>query len=173
MLEKSILPPLDDGNVSIKALSKDIETQEPSSVIPEWKPSLHEVAILTSLALISLMIALDATIVITALYSITDALSITTTQAFWIGTSYLLTCAVTMPFLAALSDIFGRTWVLLSSLVVFTIGTILCCRAHGITVLLAGRCVQGIGGGGIIILALVITTDIVPLRYRPKWFGIM
>ena len=36
-----------------------------------------------------------------------------------------------------------------------------------------GRCVQGIGGGGITILGLVIFTDIVPLRFRPKYFGIM
>jgi MFS family permease len=157
-----------DNNAS----NKDLEATEPLPA-PDWKPSLHELAILISLAVISLMISLDATIVVTTLYSITNALSITATQAFWVGTSYLLTCAVTMPFLAALSDIFGRTWVLISSLVFFTIGTILCCRASDIAVLLAGRCVQGVGGGGILILALVITTDIVPLRHRPKWFGVM
>jgi predicted MFS family arabinose efflux permease len=153
--------------------TRDIEKEQASSPVPDWKPSLHEVAILLSLAIISLMVSLDATIVITTLFSITTALSITATQAFWVGTSYLLTSAVTMPFLAALSDIFGRTWVLLSSLASFTIGTILCCRAGDITILLVGRCIQGVGGGGIIILSLVIITDIVPLRYRPKWFGVM
>jgi MFS family permease len=155
------------------APSKDLEVQLPPSLTQDWKISLHELAILLSLAVISLMISLDATVIITSLFSITDALSITATQAFWVGTSYLLTSAVTMPFLAAVSDIFGRTWVLLSSLASFTIGTIICCTADNIGALLVGRCIQGIGGGGILILALVIITDIVPLRFRPKWFGIM
>jgi MFS family permease len=162
-------PPTGEHNAS----TKDLEVQRPSSPTQDWKISFHELAILLSLAIISLMISLDATIVITSLFSITDALSITATQAFWVGTSYLLTSAVTMPFLAALSDIFGRTWVLLSSLASFTIGTIVCCRANDIGALLVGRCIQGIGGGGILILALIILTDIVPLRFRPKWFGIM
>src|ERR1700753_3390914 len=74
----------------------------------EWKPSLHELAILVSLSIVSLMISIDATIIITTLSNITTDLSLTATQAFWVGTSYLLTCAATMPFLAALSDIFGR-----------------------------------------------------------------
>lgn len=95
----------------------------------------------------------------------------TTTQGFWVGTSYLLTNAVTMPFIAALSDIFGRPFFLILSLIFFTIGTLVCCLAHTMGVLLVGRSLQGVGGGGIIILSLVIFTDIVPLRHRPKWYG--
>jgi MFS family permease len=97
----------------------------------------------------------------------------TAAQGFWIGTSYLLTCAVTMPFTAALSDVFGRPICLLTSLALFTVGTVLCCVAEDLSVLLVGRSVQGIGGGGIIILGLVIFTDIVPLRHRSKYYGIM
>jgi len=78
-----------------------------------------------------------------------------------------------MPYTAALSDIFGRPICLLVSLCLFTIGSIICCVAPKLAVLLAGRCVQGIGGGGILILGLVIFTDIVPLRYRPQYYGFM
>jgi MFS family permease len=78
-----------------------------------------------------------------------------------------------MPFIAAISDIFGRPVCLLTSLGTFTIGTILCSVSKDLTLLLVGRTVQGIGGGGIIILGLVIFTDIVPLRYRSKYYGIM
>jgi MFS family permease len=165
-------PPLTADN-NQNSSSKDLEMYQQQVLAQNWRPSFHEFAILLCLAMISLMISLDATIVITTLFSITTALSITSTQAFWIGTSYLLTSAVTMPFLAALSDIFGRTWVLISSLAFFTIGTLLCCRADDIVVLLVGRCVQGVGGGGIVALSLLVAVDIVPLRYRPKWFGIM
>jgi MFS family permease len=94
-------------------------------------------------------------------------------DAFWIGTSYLLACAVFQPFIAALSDIFGRRELLLSSLLFFTIGSIVCSVAPSFAVLLAGRCVQGIGGGGIIVGAQIIFADIVPLRQRPKWFSLV
>lgn len=76
-----------------------------------------------------------------------------------------------MPSIAALSDIFGRSLCLVVSLSLFTLGSLLCCLAGGIGLLLVGRCLQGVGGGGIIILSLVIFTDIVPLRFRPKWYG--
>jgi MFS family permease len=94
-------------------------------------------------------------------------------DAFWVGTSYLLACAVFQPFIAALSDIFGRRELLLSSLLFFTIGSIVCSVAPSFAVLLAGRCVQGIGGGGIIVGAQIIFADIVPLRQRPKWFSLV
>jgi MFS family permease len=78
-----------------------------------------------------------------------------------------------MPFIAALSDIFGRPVCLLTSLGLFTVGSVFCSVAHSLSLLLVGRCVQGIGGGGIIVLGFIIFTDIVPLRFRPKYFGIM
>lgn len=141
--------------------------------VEKWKPSLHELLLLLSLSLVSLMMALDATVIVTSLSTIVIDLHGTTTQGFWVGTSYLLTCAVTMPFTAALSDIFGRSPLLLSSLALFAIGTIICCTALGFLALLIGRCIQGIGGGGIIILGLVVFTDIVPLRFRPQYYGII
>lgn len=78
-----------------------------------------------------------------------------------------------MPVMASMSDIFGRPICLTISLVLFTVGTVLCCAANTIGVLLVGRCIQGVGGGGIHVLGGVIMTDIVPLRHRPKWFGIV
>jgi len=55
----------------------------------------------------------------------------------------------------------------------FTVGTILCSVARNFTVLLTGRSVQGIGGGGIITITQVIFCDIVPLRQRPKYFAMV
>lgn len=57
----------------------------------------------------------------------------------------------------------------MGSLLLFTIGTIICCTANDFGQLLAGRVVQGVGGGGISTLSLVVLTDIVPLRQRPKY----
>jgi MFS family permease len=100
-------------------------------------------------------------------------LSLTTTQSIWIGTAYLLANAVTMPFLAEASNVFGRAVVLRASIGSFTLGTLLCCLATGIAPSLVGRTFQGVGGAGIMVLSLVIFTDIVPLRFKPKWYGSM
>ena len=138
-----------------------------------WKASAHELLLLISLSIISFMISLDATVIVTSLSTIVADLHGTSTLGFWIGTSYLLTSAVTMPFTAALSGIFGRAPCLLSSLTLFTVGSIVCSTAKGITSLLVARSVQGVGGGGIMIISLVIFTDIVPLRHRPQYYGII
>jgi multidrug resistance protein len=84
-----------------------------------------------------------------------------------------LTCAVFQPFIAALSDIFGRQELLLLSLLFFTVGSLLCGSSWNFPTLLIGRCIQGVGGGGVITLAQVIFADIVPLRQRPKWFSLV
>ncbi|KAH9897421.1 major facilitator superfamily transporter [Xylariomycetidae sp. FL2044] len=138
----------------------------------EWKPTLHEKTIIYTLALISLIVALDATVILTPLSVIARDLNASATQAFWIGTSYLLVNAVTMPVICAISNVIGRPICLTASLAAFTVGTICCCTADDIGQMLVGRSIQGIGGGGIHSLALVTLTDIVPLRYRPKWYGV-
>ena len=78
-----------------------------------------------------------------------------------------------MPSWASFSHIFGRKPLVLFALVLFTAGSVVCATAHSITTLLVGRCIQGAGGGGIISLTYVVTTDLVPLRERGKWFGLI
>ena len=105
--------------------------------------------------------------------AITLGLNGTANDAFWTGTSYLLASAVSQPFITNLSDIFGRRDMNLIALAFFTVGTLICCLAQDFTVMLVGRSIQGIGGGGILSLGLVIVTDIIPLRQRPKYYGII
>lgn len=66
-----------------------------------------------------------------------------------------------------------RKELLLTALTFFTIGSLIAGAAKNFTTLLAGRCCQGIGGGGIITMGQIIFADIVPLRQRPKWFSIV
>lgn len=162
------------------------------TVEEEWQPSKHEKAIIYTLAMISLIVALDATIIITPLnvtppppplslspkqssedilttneQTIIEDLNGDATQAFWIGTSYLLVNAVTMPFICSVSDVFGRPICLTFALVAFTIGTICCCTARTVGPMLVGRCIQGVGGAGIHSLGLVTQTGILPCaRYQ-------
>jgi MFS family permease len=166
----SLLPTPNLSPARSKASSK---ASTPTAIITtgNYKPSLHHLLIMATVSLASLTVALDSTILISSLPVLAASLDLSTTTAFWAGSAYLLPYAVVQPFLAALSDIFGRRCCMLFSLLAFLVGSIPCAMAHGATALLAGRVVQGIGGGGVVALSQCIFTDIVPLRERPKWFG--
>lgn len=89
------------------------------------------------------------------------------------GTSFLLTSTVFQPSWASFSYIFGRRPVILLALSLFTLGAIIAASANNFTLLLVGRSIQGIGGGGLMALTYVIVTDMVTLRDRGKWFSII
>lgn len=59
------------------------------------------------------------------------------------------------------------------ALVLFLIGAIVAGVSHNFGALLVGRSIQGIGGGGLIALTEIVVTDLVPLRFRGQWFGII
>ncbi|KAF1925253.1 MFS general substrate transporter [Didymella exigua CBS 183.55] len=151
----------------------DVEAKAEAAAPAEWKPTKNELLVVVSLSFTSLMVALDATVLVAVLPEIAHSLNGTSAEAFWAGTAYLLISAILQPVIASISSNFGRQQMLLLSLVFFTFGTILCSVAHNFTVLLTGRSVQGIGSGGIIIVTQVIFCDIVPLRQRPKYFAMV
>lgn len=68
---------------------------------------------------------------------------------------------------------FGRKPILLIALTLFTAGAIIAAVSHNFAVLLVGRTIQGIGGGGIQALSNVIITDLAPLKERGKYVGII
>ncbi|KAF7502978.1 hypothetical protein GJ744_004765 [Endocarpon pusillum] len=144
-----------------------------SSASTEWKPKRQEYLIMLTIAFISLAVALDATILVSVLTTLAVDLHGYAEEAFWAGTSYLLASAVFQPFIADLSDGFGCRQLIQASLVFFTAGSIICARAGSFPVLLGGRCLQGIGGGGIITMGQVVFADVVPLRQRAKWFALV
>jgi MFS family permease len=150
-----------------------MEARGDKQPVQEWKPTKQELFIMISLAVIALVVALDATILVAVLPSIAQALNGTSAEAFWAGTSYLLSSAVFQPVIASISEVFGRQQLLLLALFFFTLGTVFCAIANDFTMMLVGRTIQGIGGGGIITMSQVIFCDIVPLRQRPKYFAMV
>ncbi|KAF5600296.1 multidrug transporter [Fusarium pseudoanthophilum] len=105
--------------------------------------------------------------------TIAEDIGATAIEAFWCGTSFLLASTVVQPPVASLSHIFGRRSALLASLTVFVAESIMAALAKNIAVLLGGRTLQGLGSGGILALTYVIATDLVSLRERGKWFGLI
>ncbi|KAJ5953141.1 hypothetical protein N7454_000037 [Penicillium verhagenii] len=149
------------------------EACQPNVDEPEWKASKEVIQVLFCLSIIGLMASLDMTIFLPILPLIAEELKGNTTSTFWVGSAYLVPCAGFQPIWASLSDIYGRRKTLVAALGLFVIGSIVGCVAHSMATLLAGRVIQGIGGGGLIPLAMIVITDLVPLRQRPKYASIV
>ncbi|KAF3390797.1 hypothetical protein DPV78_011129 [Talaromyces pinophilus] len=139
----------------------------------EWRFTRRAQLVFATLSTLSLMVALDGTSISVALPIISNALHGTAIEAFWSGTSYLLTSTVLQPLFASLSNIFGRRPIMIISIVLFFVGCLVSGLAHNFTAMLVGRSIQGVGGGGILALTEIIVTDIVPLRLRGQYLGIL
>ena len=166
------MPAPPDNRGSGYSAYSDIEKKSEEALL-QWKPQRQEYLVMVTMAMASLMVALDATVLVCVLPTLALDLHGSATVALWAGTSYLISHAVWQPFLASLSDIFGRQLLVLTSLLFFAIGSIICATSNGFTQLITGRVIQGIGGAGIITLAQVIFADMVPLRWRPKYFALV
>lgn len=162
-------------NKSAPSMDSDAEDASSEKEIL-FEPDLRFYLAWTSLMIVVLMAALDATSLSVALAKIAKVLHGSAIEAFWAGTSFLLTSTVFQPIFGSISGLFGRKPMLYISLVLFLIGAIVASvapRGHGMGVLLAGRSIQGIGGGGIIVLSEIIPTDLVPLKVRGNYMSMV
>ncbi|OJJ46149.1 hypothetical protein ASPZODRAFT_66930 [Penicilliopsis zonata CBS 506.65] len=150
----------------------DADTEQGSST-EEFALGWRGILVFFTLCILSLMAALDGTSLSVALPIISDALNGTAIEAFWSGTSFLLLSTVFQPSFASLSNIFGRRPLILIAVAFFFVGAVVCAVAKNFTYMLVGRSIQGLGGGGIIALTEIIVTDIVPLRLRGQYFGLL
>ena len=123
-----------------------------------------------ALMLAILLAALDQTIVSTALPTIVGDLG-GLSHLSWVVTAYLLATTASTPLWGKLGDQYGRKTLFQASIVIFLIGSALCGQSHSIFELIAFRALQGLGGGGLIVLAQAIIADIVPARERGKYQG--
>jgi len=128
-------------------------------------------AILGAVGALLLLASLDQTIVSTALPTIVADLG-GLDHLSWVVTAYLLTSTVTAPLYGKLGDLYGRKLMMQISVVLFLLGSTLCALADSMTFLIAARALQGVGGGGLFVLALTVVGDVVPARERGKVQGI-
>jgi len=123
------------------------------------------IAIIGGLALAMFLGALNQTIVATALPTIGRAFD-DFENLSWVVISYLLTSTVVAPLYGKLSDIYGRRGMMLVALGLFMAGSAAAAAAPSMLMLILGRGLQGIGGGGIVPLSQSIIADAVPPRER-------
>jgi len=123
------------------------------------------------LVLVLLLAALDQTIVATALPTIVGDLG-GLSHLSWVVSAYLLAQTAVTPLYGKLGDLYGRKVVLQSAIVLFLAGSALCGAAQSMTELIAFRAVQGLGGGGLIVLTQAVVGDVVSPRERGRYQGI-
>lgn len=117
-----------------------------------------------------LLAALDQTIVATALPTVVADLGGAGHQS-WVVTSYLLASTIVTAVVGKLGDTFGRKTVFQAAIVFFLLGSVLCGLAESMTMLVAARALQGIGGGAITVTAVAVIGEVIPLRERGRYQG--
>lgn len=116
--------------------------------------------------------SLDQTVVSTALPTIVGELG-GVNHMLWITSAYMLCSTCMMPLYGKLGDLYGRKRLFCMALILFMAGSIICGVGTSMGFLIAGRAIQGLGGGGLMILSQSIIADIFPPKVRGKYMGIM
>ncbi len=131
-----------------------------------------KIIIMISVMASMFLVALDQTIIATALGKIVEDFNAFDSLS-WIVTAYLLTTTITVPIAGKLSDLFGRRLILLIGVAIFAVGSLLSGMSSDVTQLIFARAFQGIGGGIITANAFTIIGDLFAARERGKWQGMI
>ncbi len=155
-----------------------LDTPDPeATLISEGAPD-HELIhggrlglTMTALMLTMFLAALDQTIVSTALPRITSDLN-GLAQLSWVVTAYLLASTASTPIWGKISDLYGRKIMLQAAIVIFLAGSLLAGASTSMGMLIVTRGIQGLGGGGLMVLVMAVIADIIPPRDRGKYTGL-
>src|SRR5215207_6938896 len=143
-----------------------VDSESGSALVSLQRRNFIFVAVLLGM----LLAALDQTIVATALPTVVADLGGAGHQS-WVVTSYLLASTIVNAVVGKLGDLFGRKVVFAMSIAFFLAGSVLCGLAGSMTMLVASRALQGIGGGAIMVTATALIGEVIPLRDRGRYQG--
>ncbi|KAL2437086.1 Efflux pump dotC [Exophiala dermatitidis] len=129
--------------------------------------------VMFSLGMALFLAALDVTIITTALPTIADHFQASAAGYTWVGSAYLLANAASVPLWGKISDIWGRKPIIMLANVIFLAGSLIAALSTSIGMLIGARVIQGIGGGGLVILVNICIADLFSMRDRPKYYGFM
>ncbi|KAJ5381451.1 uncharacterized protein N7496_003879 [Penicillium cataractarum] len=124
-----------------------------------------------TLCLSGFAVTMEGSIVVTALPTI--ARDLHTTEYVWVTNCYTLASTVFQPLVGWMAEMFGRKPIMLGSVLVFGVGSAMAGSAHSLGLILAGRTIQGFGGGAVPLMAELIISDQLPLAQRPQMLGMV
>ncbi|KAI0722370.1 Mfs1.2 [Cerioporus squamosus] len=157
-------PLVSESEVQAAAAAAEDSSSPPKKGVKFWM-------IFLSLCLAMFLSAIELSAVSTALPSIIHDLH--GDDFVWVGAAYSLASTAFLPMSGGLAEIFGRRASMLFALASFILGSALCGAARDINWLIAARTVQGLGGGGIQSISSIIVSDLVPLRERGAYNGLI
>jgi MFS family permease len=129
--------------------------------------------IFVALCLLSFISALDVAVITVALPRITADIGSTQQDYVWIANSFVVASCVVQPLVGQLADIFGRRIPLTVATALFALGSGIAGGSNSVGMMIAGRTVQGVGAGAIYVLLDIVCCDLVSLRERGKYLGLM
>ncbi|MFJ7778976.1 MDR family MFS transporter [Streptomyces yangpuensis] len=151
---------------------RDVTTAPAAAAAPPVLDRRRRNIVFGTIMLGVLLAALDQTIVGTALPTIVGDLG-GGDHMSWVVTSYLLAETVATVLVGKFGDLFGRKLIFQISAIVFISGSFFCGLAGNMTLLILWRGVQGVGAGGLMVTAMALIADVVPLRERGKYQGMI
>ncbi|PYH98952.1 MFS general substrate transporter [Aspergillus ellipticus CBS 707.79] len=160
-----------DSTISSHALEQP-PTTHPFNEQTNYVPKRTIITIFLACSTIDLIATMDQTTLSTSLPTISTALHANDLTS-WISSSFFLTSTPTQLLHGHLSDIFSRKAILTISLLLFFLGSLTSSLSLTATQLILSRALTGLGGGGLASLAQMIVSDVVPLRQRGKYQGIL
>ncbi len=149
-------------------LSRD-EALRPDS--PPATPALRFRTVLAGALLSMMLAALDQNIVNTALPRMVGELG-GMAHLSWVVTAFMLTSTTTTPLYGKLSDLYGRRRLFFVAISLFLVGSLMCGAAQSMGQLIGFRALQGLGAGGLLVLAQAVIGDVVTPRQRPRYQGL-
>lgn len=138
----------------------------------KYKTGLPLVLLTVGLALSTFVVALDNTIIATAIPRITTVFD-SLNDVGWYGSSYLLTTTSLQPTFGKIYTYFNIKWTYITAIIIFEVGSVLCGAAVNSTMLIIGRAVAGIGASAIFSGGMTIVGFTVPLRKRAIYIGLL
>ncbi|KAF8938236.1 hypothetical protein BGZ47_008672 [Haplosporangium gracile] len=154
----------------------DLDNPEADSSTPP--PMFHKppprqfLLIMIALALCVFLASLDQIIVSTSIPAITREYN-SLNDIAWLGTAYMMTSTAFQPLYGKVSDIFGRKTTVLFANTVFLVGSAISGWATSMIMLIVGRAVAGIGAGGLMAMVFIIMSDMLDMRERGKYIGMV
>lgn len=139
---------------------------------PDNDTSPKVTLIILSVAATLLLSSLSQTIVTTALPTILTSLG-GSEYLTWVVVAYLLTASIVAPIYGKLGDLFGRKRLLQIAMLIFVASSTLAALATSIEVLVFARALQGLGGGGLMVIAMTVVADTIPIRQRARVQGLL
>ncbi|KAJ7890276.1 ABC transporter [Mycena leptocephala] len=164
---KPLHPRLGRHSRSTHKVSIQAPAPDPDTILTGRKLAVVFVALLLSL----LLIALDQTILSTALPRIASDFDSFSLQG-WVATSFVLAQTIFILFYGQLLRIFPAKWILVSAITIFEAGSLLCGVSQNVGQLIAGRTVSGLGAAGMFVAMIQVISQVTRLEDRPRLFGL-